>query len=200
MWPWEKRFLPDADIGTGVLAPKLALPLTLLGWLGLVTAALVAPFQLPLFSLLSFLLLALILWRLLILDLTYLVLPDVYTLPLTLAGLAATFYLHPHWWWGFAGATLMFAIHYGFAMLCHMLTKGQGGLGGGDIKLATALGAWFGPLAALLILATANLINFIPALIWPKRDIPFGIGLTLAAFLQLGLVFGFYSLYGLPRF
>lgn len=200
MWAWEKRFLPDADIGTGVLAPKFALPLTFLGWAGLTFAAFIAPLQLPLFALLSLLLLALILWRLLILDLTYLILPDIYTLPLTLIGLVATFFIHPHWWWGIAGTALMFAIHYGFAMLCHILTKGRGGLGGGDIKLAAALGAWFGPLASLLILAAANLINFIPALIWPKRDIPFGIGLTLAAFLHLGLVFGFYSLYGLARF
>lgn len=201
MWAWERRFLPEADIGTGILPERFALPLTFAGWAALGLGLFALPALAPA-TLVAVLLCALVLWRLLILDLTYLVLPDVYTLPFLLVGLAAIPFLnlHPTWWWSLSGAALLFAIHYGLALLCAKFTGGTGGLGGGDIKLAAALGAWFGPVGGLVILALASALNMLPALLAPKRDIPFGFGLTLGSLIILALALSDISRYGALTF
>jgi leader peptidase (prepilin peptidase)/N-methyltransferase len=85
-------------------------------------------------------------------------LPDILTLPLALIGLVATYAIDPaallHHVIGMVGGSLlMYAVAAGYRWL-----RGKEGLGGGDIKLFGALGAWLGwqGLPALLIFATLS--------------------------------------------
>lgn len=110
-------------------------------------------------------------WTLLalaLIDAGHLWLPDVLTLPLLLAGLAATAWLDPtalpdH----AAAAALAFLAFRGIALAYRRL-RGRDGLGEGDAKLLAALGAWGGTGAlaptvlgaALLGLALAGVTAF----------------------------------------
>ena len=86
-------------------------------------------------------------WALLALawiDWTHLRLPDVLTLPLLLAGLAAARLLDPA---AAPGNALAAALGYGALRLIAVLyrrLRGRDGLGGGDAKLLAAAGAWVG--------------------------------------------------------
>lgn len=72
------------------------------------------------------------------------------TLPIILAGLVAAIYTSrvPE---ALLGAAVAFGIIY---LCCHL-----GGMGGGDLKLATGIGFWFGYPAILHILIAAALIS-----------------------------------------
>ena len=100
-------------------------------------------------------------WTLLALaaiDLRDYLLPDVLTLPLLVAGLAATAVLDPgalqhH----LIGAVLGFSFFYGVSKLYRLL-RAREGLGLGDAKLLAAAGAWLGwtALPSVLLIAAAT--------------------------------------------
>ena len=104
-------------------------------------------------------------------DLDLQLLPDRLTLSLALLGLI--FSLAGWWIPGLAGESgkglgspveslLGIAVGYGIllgAAWAYGRATGQEGLGGGDLKLLGALGAWIGPVAALLALFLAALLG-----------------------------------------
>ncbi len=145
-------------------------------------------------------------------DLRYRVLPDMLTLPTAALGLLAAALTSDHtgldqtgldhigldhtgldWQTAaigcFGAGTMLWLVQHGFRWL-----RGIDGLGGGDVKLAAAMGAWLGPvgcayaiavaaLSALVIEVTISLIRH--GRVDPARRIPFGAYLCGAFWLAL---------------
>ena len=82
---------------------------------------------------------------------------------------------------------------FAFVNFCHRLLRGAPGMGGGDIKLAAAMGAWFGwvLLPFLVLLATVCATLYAAILILMRRyDQKFGIRYApFVAFAAIGLLF-----------
>ncbi len=128
-------------------------------------------------------------WALLLaawIDAETLLLPDMVTLPLVLAGLGVTAWQNPgaltdHAAAAAAGFTAFWLLNAGYRAL-----RGRDGLGTGDAKLLAAAGAWLG-LAALpwLVFAAAVLgiaAHAIPGATRAGRQMPFGPALAVAFF------------------
>jgi leader peptidase (prepilin peptidase)/N-methyltransferase len=130
-------------------------------------------------------------WSLLALgwiDLRSWLLPDALTLPLIVAGLAASFIFDPDQLTERAlGAALGYASLMAIAALYRAL-RGREGLGGGDAKLLAASGAWLGAitlpqvvlLAALSALAAAACLRLAGVRLGIHSALPFGPFLALA--------------------
>lgn len=86
--------------------------------------------------------------------------PDVVTVPLALAGLAAA--LVERGWAG-AGWSLLGMLA---PALLLALPLGAGWLGGGDVKLLMAAGAWLGPWGALGVTALGSVLGGLVAAAW----------------------------------
>lgn len=130
-------------------------------------------------------------WTLLALawiDVEHMILPDVLTLPLVVAGLAVT-------WWFDPGALAAHALgaiagYAGFRAiaLAYRELRGMDGLGAGDAKLLAAAGAWVGLAALPRLVLAAALLGIVMALAARRRvarggAVAFGPALALAAFL-----------------
>ena len=92
-------------------------------------------------------------------------LPDDLTYPLLWIGLIAaalgwTVPLHAAIWGAVAGYVPLWLIAYGFKLL-----RGIDGMGGGDLKLLAALGAWFGWQAILPIILMSSIVGLCVALV-----------------------------------
>lgn len=141
-------------------------------------------------------------WTLLVLatvDALALRLPDVLTLPLIAAGLVVSWFLPERDLLGHAiGAAVGFASFWSIAAL-YRATRGQDGLGMGDVKLAAAAGAWLGwqALAFVVLIACAVGLVWVGLAVMRRgrtaleESIPFGVALTFAIWLIW--------LYGLPE-
>jgi leader peptidase (prepilin peptidase)/N-methyltransferase len=107
-------------------------------------------------------------WTLLVLawiDGGHMMLPDVLTLPLLLAGLGATLLLDPEDAADHAlGAALGYFAFLGVAAL-YRAWRGRTGLGGGDAKLLAAAGAWLGWQALPWVVLEASVAGIAAALI-----------------------------------
>jgi leader peptidase (prepilin peptidase) / N-methyltransferase len=121
-------------------------------------------------------------------DLRTWLLPDALTLPLIVAGLAASFVFDPDQLVNRAlGAALGYASLMTIAALYRAL-RGREGLGGGDAKLLAASGAWLGAaalppvilLAALSALAAAGSLRLAGIRLGVHSALPFGPFLALA--------------------
>ena len=116
-------------------------------------------------------------WALLALgwiDLRHLLLPDVLTLPLVLAGLAWTWWLDPdsvfdHAVGAALGYLVLRAVEIGYRRL-----RGRDGLGQGDAKLMASAGAWLGWQALPTVLVAAAVVGIAFALVTRKSLIPLG--------------------------
>jgi len=133
-------------------------------------------------------------WTLLALawvDARHMILPDVLTLPLVLAGLGFAWFLEPdrivdH----AAGAAIGWLLFWAVSRLYRLL-RGRDGLGEGDAKLLAASGAWvtwsgLGPVmlvAALAGLAQALFIRLRGGNLSAASAIPFGPPLVFATWL-----------------
>lgn len=118
-------------------------------------------------------------------------LPDVLTLPLMLAGLAASFLLPLNPWRDHAiGAAAGFAVLAGVAWLYHRLRKREG-LGLGDAKLLAAIGAWVGWQALPAVVLVGSMLGLLFALalflynrsLQMSERLPFGVFLSASGWL-----------------
>ncbi len=130
-------------------------------------------------------------WTLLALgwiDWEHLRLPDALTLPLLLAGLAATWALQPDALFDHALAAAAGYAAFRLLQIGYRVLRGREGLGQGDAKLAAAAGAWAGLAALPIIVFGAALAGLCVALVAPLRGgrlgaakaLPFGPPLALA--------------------
>lgn len=127
-------------------------------------------------------------WTLLALgwiDWTHLHLPDVLTLPLLLAGLAATAWLQPDMAFDHAAAAALAFVAMRLLAFGYRTWRKREGLGGGDAKLLAAIGAWVGIAGLGPVLLGAAVLGLLVA---PLRGglraatvIPFGTCLAGAA-------------------
>lgn len=122
------------------------------------------------------------------------ILPDVVVLPLLVGGLALALGWHPFVDFGkaLAGASL----GWGMAAVTRGLGRGLGGcLGGGDIKLLAAIGAWLGPEAVAIVFLTASLLAAITMMIRQRwrysGHLCFGPALAAGSIIYLFCIFTF---------
>ena len=143
-----------------------------------------------------------------VIDLSHQLLPDSLTLTLLWLGLLANTHhaftaLSDAVYAALAGYLSLWIVLHAFKLI-----TGREGLGHGDLKLFSALGAWFGCLMLPLILLIASLLGLIFGLIYLKigklshrNPIPFGpcLGIAGLACLFNGPLILHYYLSSLPR-
>jgi leader peptidase (prepilin peptidase)/N-methyltransferase len=123
-------------------------------------------------------------------DAEHLVLPDLITLPLILAGLAVTWWLAPAGLSSHAAAAALGYLSFTLLNAVYHAWRGHDGLGQGDAKLLAAAGAWLGAgllanevlLAGLLGLAAVGLLRLTGKTTARTAKLPFGPALALACF------------------
>jgi leader peptidase (prepilin peptidase)/N-methyltransferase len=112
------------------------------------------------------------------------IIPDEFSLGGLVIGLALSFAPgRPEPLWSFAGAALSFALMYGVAVVGEWAFK-KPALGGGDIKMMAMVGAFLGPLHALLTIFVGSLVGaviFGPIGLKTGKLVPFGVFLALGA-------------------
>ncbi len=119
-------------------------------------------------------------------DWAHWILPDVLTLPLLLAGLAATAALAPADLADHLAAALAGGGGLALVALAYRRLRGRDGLGYGDVKLLAAGGAWDGLASLPLVLAGAAVAGLVLAVVLHGRRlgrgsaVPFGPPLCLA--------------------
>jgi leader peptidase (prepilin peptidase) / N-methyltransferase len=126
-------------------------------------------------------------------------LPDSLVYGLAVAGFVASFGMGQPWWMPIIG----FACGYGFLAVtawAYRTFRGVDGLGGGDIKLAGAMGAWIGPFDLPFVLTFASVFALLAgvALAWGSEGfrairISFGSYLALALLLAVTLQHSFFQ-------
>lgn len=136
-------------------------------------------------------LLAVALLLIAVIDAEHFWLPNILTLPLGAAGLAASAFIGPG---RFAdhliGAILGFAVLAGLAALYKRM-RGRDGLGGGDARLLGALGAWVGwaGLPSVVVWASLAGLSWVLARVLARRApsldtaLPYGTYLAIGAWL-----------------
>jgi leader peptidase (prepilin peptidase)/N-methyltransferase len=117
------------------------------------------------------------------------ILPDALTLPLILAGLAATFWLQPEALTEHAASAALAYLLFRLIAWAYRRLRGRDGLGEGDAKLMAAAGAWVGVTALSSVLLGGALLTLGAAVIDGLRRghrlraatrLPFGPGLCAA--------------------
>jgi leader peptidase (prepilin peptidase)/N-methyltransferase len=123
-------------------------------------------------------------------DVEHLILPDILTLPLLLAGLAVVGWETPDKLGDHALAAACGYLLFRGIAYCYRRLRGREGLGDGDAKLLAAGGAWLGLLsldALILVAAGIGLTGAVIAWLGGRRldlasTVPFGAALALALF------------------
>lgn len=128
----------------------------------------------------------------LFMDISFKLLPDVYTIPLMFLGLSASC-LHVFSLdiiQSLIGGSIMFLIFFIVERIGEIFTDKMF-LGGGDIKLLMAFGFMFGIIDSIIILFLSSFVMLGFALVlWLSRrlndrELPFGIGLTFVAMINI---------------
>jgi len=133
-------------------------------------------------------------WTLLTLswiDWTDLLLPDVLTLPLLLAGLVLTLAQQPEALTDHCAAAALGYLSFQGIAFAYRRLRGRDGLGGGDAKLIAATGAWCGLTALPFVVLASALLGLLAALglalagrpMTSRTQIPFGPCIALAFWL-----------------
>jgi len=86
--------------------------------------------------------------------------PNWLVLPFLAVGIVVAAWLHG---WHGVGSSLEGA---GAAFLIYGFLFWMGGMGAGDVKLCTAIGAWIGPYQLLIALVMTGLVGGLMALVW----------------------------------
>lgn len=163
---------------------------------GLLSLAVWVKFQAPLPYFFYFVLLTAPLIAITFIDLEHKIIPDVFSLSGIFSGILANLFLAPmpilesllfSFYGILAGGGALFLVSWVYEKLRH-----QEGIGGGDIKLAAMLGAFFGWKAIFFILFLSSLLGSVVGVVLVvifRRDlkfaVPFGPFLAAAAMLYL---------------
>lgn len=122
-------------------------------------------------------------------DARTMILPDTITLPLILAGLAATAVFDPAALTDHAAATVLGYLAFRLLAVGYRALRGRDGLGAGDAKLLGAAGAWLGVAAlpgVVLLAAFLGIIGIVGRGMFDRgrlaQPAPFGPALALALF------------------
>ena len=186
LWPFERKAVAATELATGLIPPRFLNIATAALAFALVALFAVTTLHLPVLHRVVLLPLAFLLARLIIVDLASMVLLNIYTAPIAVMGLIlAPLTLAGGYLNAFLGGVWCGVLFFVLSSFGYVLSKGKGGLGGGDFKLAIALGLWLGLTHAVWLPALAMLINLPLAFIFPKRELPFGPGLILAFLILL---------------
>lgn len=182
MWAFEQKYVDPAEIDSGPIPPSQLnmawgfITLILLLSLGAAVSLGVISAKIALY----FVPIAPLLGRMAAVDVCYLLLLNIYTLPLAILGLIYSPYLL-----GRPFQDVIFGIIVGAGVglvidIALSLMRGKGELGFGDVKMLAALGAWVGLSSLPFALMVAFVTNFLIALVLPKNTaIPFGVGLVV---------------------
>lgn len=181
MWAIERKYVDLAEVDFGPLPRRylnhawIGLSVLLLSSLG----ALVWSSLMPSFLALCFAPIALVLARMVAIDVCYLLLLNIYTLPLTLIGLGFSIcLLNRSWPDVLLGLIVSAIIGLMIDIALYLVRRGEAELGFGDVKLLAALGAWVGLANLPFALTVAFVANFLLSLVLRKGSaIPFGFGL-----------------------
>ena len=123
-----------------------------------------------------------------IIDSLYFLLPDFFTVPLLILGFSASLFgtvLTP------IDSVCGAAFGYLLATISVMiLGKKQAELGGGDVKMMTAVGAWFGISGLNFALLLSFFLFAVPAALNAKRCGAYGPALGLASLMTFFLIYG----------
>jgi leader peptidase (prepilin peptidase)/N-methyltransferase len=185
MWHFEEKFIDKDEIEEGVLPEKYLLPLTLvLSALFISSIFLVQNLAFPYWV---YIIIAIICSRLIAIDLRHFLLPDVYTLPLLIMGVIIPPLISDISFIDtVVGAVIGFAVPFSIAYGVYLWKGSTAGLGGGDIKLMAACGAWVGIMSLpLLIMLTCIISLIVSFFAFKNNHIPFGPGLCIALWLLL---------------
>ena len=116
------------------------------------------------------------------------IIPDEFSVGGLVAGLALSFAPgHPSPLWSFVGALVCFGLMYGVAVVGEWAFK-KPALGGGDIKMMAMVGAFLGPLYAVLTIFVGSFVGaviFGPVGLKTGKLVPFGVFLALGAVIVL---------------
>lgn len=192
MWHFEKRFIPDVDISSGPFRNQPMWRIWLASSLALLFVTFIVYFtgQLEHKPLAFYLFISIILpllSRLISLDLKYLILPNIYILPLCFLGFLYSF---------FSGHIIFKDAFFGFIVggfgllfLDFLMEKvtNKNNIGGGDIKLTFAVGAFIGLsyLHYFFWLSFLFSLVFYPILKAQNRYISFGPALILSLWIMI---------------
>ncbi len=185
MWGFEKKFIAKEEIEEGILAEKYFLPLTIFLTIVFIISILFA--KNLIFPYWVYIIIACIFARLIAIDLRHFILPDVYTLPLLILGLiippltSNISFLDV-----IIGGAVGFAVPFSLAYGMYLWKGTSAGLGGGDIKLMAACGAWLGLInLPFLIMLTCIISLVISLFAFKNNHIPFGPGLCISMWILL---------------
>lgn len=94
-------------------------------------------------------------------DIKHFIIPDVISLPLIIVGIIFSFFVNdPGWKSGLSGAVAGFILFYSIAWI-YIKLRGEIGLGGGDIKYLTAIGAFVGITGLFFVLFFSSVFALI---------------------------------------
>lgn len=189
MWTFEKKYVAPDEIDYGPLPRKRLTHgwLTVLGalWVLLGISTFLAPGSLAVVPLIYLALVAVVFARLAALDLCYLLLLNIYTLPLFLLGILYQSLFGVGIGSSLAGALVAGAIGVLLSLFMALFKRQEGEFGMGDIKMLMVMGAWVGLGALPFAFSIAFIANLVLAFcISSRQAIPFGFGLVIGTWVM----------------
>ena len=193
MWSFEKKYVASDEVDAGPLSEKwltlvwlalfggmvglLALHHTLICSFSDAQALLFVPF-------------ALVFARLAALDLCYLLLLNIYTVPLFISGIACHFFLPGmsgiSWQESLLGGLVAAGLGVLLTFVITLFNKQQGEFGFGDVKMLAVMGVWVGLTALPFALALGFIANLVLSFfISGRHPMPFGFGLVLGTWVMV---------------
>lgn len=129
---------------------------------------------------------------LIVVDLKLQILPDVITKPLIVIGIAQSYFgLHSELYDSLAGAFIGYFLLWTINTIFRMVRKKEG-MGYGDFKLFSAIGAWTGATQFPLVILLSSVVGLIVAVTTLKlsrkdmsHPVPFGPSLAVTGFISL---------------
>ena len=186
MFGFEKKYVNPDEIDQGLLPPKYMGTLTLLLFILFIATS---QYLSPAFNWVQYSVwgaLALLSARLLVIDLSHLLLLNIYVLPLAILGLIAGPYIHHITYVdSLIGLLAGAAIAFGLYGLMRLLSK-TADFGMGDLKLIIAIGPWLGVFHLMIAIGISSIVALIMSLFFARNQpMPFGPALIVSLWIML---------------